>query len=557
MFSYIREHNLIHSQDRILAGVSGGADSVCLLFLLLEYRKRVPLELAVSHVNHGYRADAAEDARYVEELCTREGLPYYLTEGNMEEIAYREKCSMEDAGRRLRYRSFGQAAAQFGAGRIAVAHNANDRAETMLFHLFRGSGLKGLCGIAPRRQEIIRPILCLERWEVERYLEERGIAYCTDSTNGEDGYTRNRIRHYMLPYAQEQVSSGAVAHMCQTADMLAEISDYLEGQVALARGGCVTGSPATAMQIQVHNFLKLHVVLQKYLLLGLLQEWSPTGKDILAVHVRDVLELFTGTGNRKVDLPFGIQAMRSYGQVILGRKEPGGPDCILPGSRHISRPAQTGLARNLDAWGELPCEVKLLSGDVKGATGAGTGRPAVWQVVDGGTLGSFHFRQFFPKSQQEIPLNRYTKWFDCDKMREPLDIRFRQTGDYITIADGRGGMIHKSLKDYMVTEKIPRLLRDRIPVLAEGKHVLWLVGYRISEYYKISGNTKHVLQVQLIGGCAGSETEDEDDGTYQGTIVGGRGGCQDPGDWGTDQQGLCGEAGASGMCTQGGQFFHV
>ncbi len=485
VFSYIREHNLIRRQDRILAGVSGGADSVCLLFLLLEYKKREPMELAVCHVNHGYRPDAAQDARYVETLCAREGIPFYLTEGNMEEIACREKCSMEDAGRRLRYRAFRQTAEEFGADRIAVAHNADDRAETMLFHLFRGSGLKGLLGIAPRRQEIIRPILCLERREVEEYLAGRGIGFCMDSTNREDSYTRNRIRHHILPYVETHIAAGAVAHMCRTADMLAEMEDYLAGQVARARETCVTNSPEgerLTWQIQVAGFMGLHIVLQKRLLLDLLQEMSPTGKDILAVHVEDVLKLFTGTGNKRVDLPFGLQAIRSYGQVLLKRKEAAG------------RMPSAGQA-------EVPAH-----------------------------LGNFRFCDFFPKNRQEIPSNRYTKWFDCDKIKEPLAIRFRQTGDYLTIADGQGGIAHKSLKNYMVSEKIPGQLRDRIPLLAEGSHVLWVVGYRISEYYKISGNTKHVLQVQLIGGCASGETEEEDGRAYQGTIVGGRGGCQDPGD---------------------------
>ena len=119
------------------------------------------------------------------------------------------------------------------------------------------------------------------------------------------------------------------------------------------------------------------------------------------------------------------------------------------------------------------------------------------------------FSELFLKNREEVPRNKYTKWFDYDKIKKSPVVRFRQKGDYLTISDGKGNVVHKSLKDYMVTEKIPREMRDRIPVLAEGSHILWLIGYRISEYYKIDRNTKHILQVKLLGDCADSRTEEK------------------------------------------------
>ena len=130
-------------QDKIVLGVSGGADSVCLFRLLLSYAERIPLSLGVVHVNHGIRPDAAEDARYVEELCRKNGIPFFLTEADVRSLARKEKCSEEDAGRRVRYEAFARAATELGGAKLAVAHNSNDNAETMLFHLFRGSGIKG------------------------------------------------------------------------------------------------------------------------------------------------------------------------------------------------------------------------------------------------------------------------------------------------------------------------------------------------------------------------------------------------------------------------------
>lgn len=465
VFSFVEKHGMIHPGDKLILGVSGGADSVCLLFLLLEYRKRVTFEMTVVHVNHGIRGNAAaEDAAWVEALCKEQGLTFKLESADVRELAAREKCSEEDAGRRVRYNAFQKAAEEFGGTKIAVAHNAGDRAETILLHLFRGSGLKGLRGIEPVRAdiecraEIIRPVLCLERREIEEYLAERRIPWRTDVTNGEDGYTRNRIRHHLLPWAEQEVSAGVVSHMCRMADILSETEDYLRQQTLEALEHCTiraSGCKGEELEIDIAGFLACHPVLQKRMILVLAEELSPTGKDISAVHVEDILSLFDKEGNRSISLPFGICFRRRYGKVVAGRRE---------AEQQEQQPE------------ELP---------------------------------QLEITRFFVNDAEELPENRYTKRFDCDKIKESPVLRFRQTGDYLTLSDGRGNIIHKSLKEYMIGEKIPREMRDRIPVLAEGSHVLWLIGYRSSEYYKADRNTKRILQVKLKGNCADSETEEK------------------------------------------------
>ena len=482
VFTYIREHHMLQAGDRVVAGVSGGADSVCLLFLLLEWQKEVPIDIAVVHVDHGIRAEAGEDARYVEKLCAERGIPFFLTCADVRARAGQEKSSEEEAGRRTRYEAFERAATDWGATKIAVAHNSNDRSETQLFHLFRGSGIRGLASILPVRDRIIRPILCLERWEIEEFLRQREITYCKDATNDGDDYTRNRIRHHILPYAEQNIVKGCVAHMNQTAEMLAETEDYLEQQTREAAENCVrmTGglwSETTAekdrsvtIYITVESFLALHPVICKRILYETVKQLSPGQKDITYRHIQELLTLFTEEGNRQICLPFGIRGRRQYGEVLLTveMKEGHAPEKTM---------------------GPVECEMDMkLSPGQKGTAECEEGilEYCVCELASGS------------EKNQEVPTNQYTKWFDYDKIKKCPVVRTRQTGDYLTIADGRGGMIHKSLKSYLVDQKIPQTERDRLPILAEGDHVLWVVGYRISEYYKVTENTKRILKVQLI-----------------------------------------------------------
>lgn len=465
---------MLRPAERVVAGISGGADSVCLLFVLLKWKERYGADLAVVHVNHGIRAEAGEDARFVEELCKRHNIPFYLRETDVRGLAKERKCSEEEAGRDFRHRVFQEVAAKRHADKVAVAHNMNDRGETMLFHLFRGTGLKGLAGMLPVRDNVIRPLLCVERNEIEHYLEEIGQDYCRDETNREDLYARNRIRHHILPYAEQELAAGCVRHMARTAELLAETEDYLAGRTKEGLQLCVTAggregadeglrpwsaeeSEARYYRIDRERFLALHPAIRKRVLHELLRSLSPGMRDISQVHVTDLLSLFMRAGNRRICLPFGICGRREYDGVILER-----------GWENEVFPEDFVLDFQVILLEDLPR--------------------------------NYENSLIFPK-------NQYTKWFDYDKIEKSPVLRTRMEGDYLTIRDGEGNMRHKKLKEYMVTEKIPENMRGRIPVLAEGSHILWLVGYRISEYYKVGEDTKRVLQITI-------STEEKNGGTY-------------------------------------------
>ncbi len=446
--------------ERVVAGISGGADSVCLLFVLQEWRKKYGLEIQVVHVNHGIRPEAGEDARFVEKLCQRFDIPFYLKNADIPKLAGDNKCSEEEAGRNFRYQVFEEVAKETDATRIAVAHNQNDLAETMLFNLFRGSGLKGLTGIAPIRGKIIRPLLCVERVEIEDYLSQIGQDYCHDATNEGDDYTRNRIRHHILEYAKKEIAPSCVQRMGQTAEILTETEDYLSGQTQDAIERCVCVKQGR-YELDSSVFGKLHPAIQKRMLFELLGRMAGA-RDLARVHVDLLYELCTTEGNRQLNLPRGILARREYGTICLYQESE---------NNHLSDPL-----KNIQA---------------------------VFQVLDMEDLPRNHEKTLI------FPQNQYTKWFDYDKIEKSPVIRTREVGDYLTIRDGQGKLCHKKLKDYMVTEKIPTDERDKIPLLAVDSHVLWLIGYRISEYYKVCENTKRVLQVQLTIDNKNDYTEEE------------------------------------------------
>ncbi len=469
VLAYCLENSMFDNGDKVVLGVSGGADSICLLFLLLKLRERLGIALYVVHVNHGIRADAGADAAYVERLCQEHELPFVLEEVRIEEVAKVLHVGCEEAGRMIRYQAFAKACETYGCNKIAVAHNSNDRAETMLFHLFRGTGLRGMAGMLPVRDNILRPLLCLEREEIEEYLRIKGISYQQDSTNDTDDYARNRIRRNILPYVRENISEGCVRNMCRAAELFAQEEAYLQEQTESALKECTAQEDELGIVFCVSGFLTYHPAIRKRMLHAALKRLSAGGKDIGAMHIEDLMTLFERPGNRQIYLPCRIVAKRCYDEVrlISGQTEETAeefdeeiPRLYNVGEKHIA---------------VLPDGTKMIFTLLEAPR-------------DKSESGEFY---------QNISENRYTKWFDYDKIVQWLRVRTRKTGDYLTI-HGNGSVQHKKLKDYMVTEKIPKEERDRIPVIAEESHVLWLAGHRISEYYKVTINTKKILQVQWV-----------------------------------------------------------
>ncbi len=471
VFAFIQQQHMIDEGDRVVAGVSGGADSVCLLLLLWEYRKKFPFHLAVAHVNHGIRREAKEDAVFVKDLCRRLEVPFFLYEKDVPRLAREERLSLEEAGRKVRYEAFretfrlwaadGDSRAEgakqqgpVGNGRIAVAHHMQDSAETLLFNLFRGTGIWGLAGIRPMREEIIRPLLTVSRGEIEDWLKEKGISWCIDSTNEEDTYTRNKIRNHILPYAEREIVKESTLHLARTALDMAELTDYIKEERQKAAEGCCTlrreeNGPVRAAAIDLKRWQEYPLFLRKQVLLWALEKVGPGRKDVGRIHLEALLGLTAKEGWHKTDLPGGLEGVKEYTVLRIRVKEEK----------------------------EEPFLYKELT--IPGRFWVKEGWQLAIDLVEKEKVG-------------RIEENQYTKYFDYDKINHCLTLRNRRQGDYLTI-NGVGQK--KSLKEYMIQEKIAAPLRDRFPLIAEENHILWVPGHRISAYYKVTEHTNRCVRM--------------------------------------------------------------
>ncbi len=459
VLAFCRQQDLFEPGDKVLLGVSGGADSVCLLVVLCALKETLGVRLHVAHVNHGVRKEAAEDGAYVEKLCRELQIPFSLKIIDMNALAAKWKCSSEEAGRGARYAFFEELSMQINADKVAVAHNMGDSAETMLFHLFRGSGLAGLSGIRAVRGKVVRPLLCLERREIEEYLRFKGVAYCHDKTNDGDEYTRNRIRHHILPYAEAEIVSGATRNICEAARQIDQTRDFVEQQVEVAWNNVLLGQEEGGIRLDIDALSGMHIVVQKGILRKAVAFLVPGNRDITREHIEGLLSLVQEHGNRRICLPYGVRGERSYGELFIYVEA-------------LGQEAEPEIILDVSALDEEPVSYTF------------GGREIAFSVLP------------FVGNTQDIPQNQYTKWFDYDKIEGSLKIRNRQNGDYFLLKTG-DGVGRKKLKDYFMDEKIPRKNRDELILIAEESHVLWMVSHRISEGFKVTEETQRILQISV------------------------------------------------------------
>lgn len=465
----IDEYHMIEEQDSVIVGVSGGADSVCLLFVLHRLSRERKFSLTAAHVEHGIRGkESLEDAAFVEELCRRLEVPLRICRADALAAARREKISTEEAGRQIRYGFFREIAGECaretsGRVHIAVAHNADDQAETILWNMVRGSGIKGLGGMRPVRDGIIRPLLECTRAEIEAYLRAKGATWRTDATNLETDYTRNRLRLKVLPILEKECNHQAARHIVMAGEKLSKTQDYLERQAEKALEACMPCEQKGAVSLDAALFCREEEILQEYMLRAAIERTGAGLKDVSSGHIEDIRKLAASSGRKRLSLPGSLTAVLEGGRLSLINTE-------------LTTEAPSDEE---DGWIFVNIEKKY---DILIPSRIKIGNIAIKFSLE-------------PWKKQLIPENKYTKWFDYDTIRNKLQVRNRLPGDQLSVTKSGG---HKKLKDYFIDEKVPHEKRGQVLLLAEGSQILWAVGYRISEAYKISERTKTVLKVQVM-----------------------------------------------------------
>lgn len=443
----IVDYNLIKKDDTIVVGVSGGPDSMALLYALVALKDDFGFNILVAHVNHGVRGEEAlADQLFVERKAKELNLPCYFKNVDMNEYAREHKITSEEAGRELRYGFFREILKSHENGKIAVAHNKNDQAETLLLRIMRGTGIDGLKGMDFISGDIIRPILNISREEIEMYIDNKGIETVLDNTNLLPIYNRNKVRLELLPYIRGNFNPNIINTLWRLSQVSEVDSNYLN-QTAEEKYNLIVKNVDKHSIIIDNNLLSREATSIKLRIIRLaILKITGSLQGISEQNIQDVVDLHekNKTG-KQIDLPGGIISRISYNNLIFEKIDAG----LLKDYSYELR-----LGENI--FTDLGVSLSLT-------------------IMD---------------EWVNISNQRNTKYFDYELIKGKLNIRNRKNGDKFKPFGMKGT---KKVKDYFIDEKIPRDKRDRISLLTDDENIIWILGYASSDLYKVNENTKKIL----------------------------------------------------------------
>lgn len=461
------ERNGTDRKKVITVGFSGGADSVCLLSCLAD----AGCNVRAVHVHHMMRAEEARrDADFARDFCAQRGIPFELVQVNVPQYARANGLTPEQAARCLRYRALREAA---GGGLIAVAHNLNDQAETVLMRLVRGSGTAGLAAMQEVSGNIIRPLLYVSRRRIEEYCRKHGLAYVTDSTNLEPDCTRNILRLEVLPLL-EKINPDAVKCIVRTSLLAKSDEEYLRAQAGACAETIMTVQGGSVI-IDARGLLQLPPALAgRVLRLGM--ERAESTVDFELHHVKACLELCRGQSGRRLSLARGVTALYSGGSLLL----------IPPGAAGKTEKAAQ-----------------------KGAAAGGKGTGAISPAEEGAELpfreGSFFLEDTAVRISPAGSANQADRRAGCEYIFLPdtagVVLRRRRSGDRIHPLGAPGS---KSLKKFLIDKKVPLYKRDSLVLAARGSEVLAVIGLTVAQCAAVKGQSGDIYRIEIIDGSAGA-----------------------------------------------------
>ena len=481
---YIRRHDLLTVGDGVVVGVSGGPDSLCMLHLLVALQTEYRLSLYVAHLHHGARGeDADEDAAFVAQVARQHQLPATIARRDVPGIAEAHKLAFEEAARRVRYAFLARVAVEAGANRIAVGHNADDQAETVLMHFLRGAGPAGLRGMLPAtplssyrtleslaefelpaaQLSLIRPMLGTPRAEIERYCEDNDLQPRFDRSNLDTTFFRNRLRHELLPIL-ETYNPQIKKRLNHTAQLIGADYARLEYLRDWAWGEIVLEESESCVVMDLVSWRAQALSTQRALIREAAYRLRPQLRDVSFVHVENAVRIgLEGTTGSRATLPNRLEVVLGYDRLIVAHE---GYDQPLDGP-------------SLETGEEIAVAMP-------GTTPVGTGG---WSV-EATLLEDWSLEKL--KANPE----RWTAYMDAALVAQPLVLRSRRTGDRFR-PQGMAGHA-PALNEWMTNAKVPREWRAQLPLLLSDEEIVWVCGWRVSESVVVGPSTQQVVRFRLL-----------------------------------------------------------
>lgn len=447
----ITKHSMLSGTETILAGLSGGPDSVCLLHALHKLSGEFRLKLNAIYIDHGLRPDETpHEIEFCNKLCQGLSVPFITKSIDVKAYAKEYGLNKQDAARDLRYKVFDEIAFEIKADRIALGHNADDQVETFFMRIFRGSGPKGLSGIPPVRGKIIRPLIEVERVDIEEFLEDRRINYIVDSSNMKEDYLRNKIRLSFVPEVK-RLSPDIAETMSRTMEILREEERYFDIIVTKTLMKLISRKTDSRIELFLVPMESMEKVILRRVLRRVIDETKGL-RGLGFVHIEDIINLIKhGQHGDRLCLPKRLRAIKNYSLLVITSETP-----------------QKIKTYTLNVPGEVALDEtkKVINTTLEDKAG---------DYEDGKTV---------------VVL-------DADKTGNILTVRPREKGDFFyPMGFGK----KKKLQDFFVDEKVPRDERDAIPIVVLGPDIVWIAGYRGDERFKAASETKRFVRLEIKTG---------------------------------------------------------
>ncbi len=445
--SYIRKHQLVSENDKIIVSVSGGIDSTVLLDLMVELKSRMSIEVAVAHINHRLRGnESEEDEKFVKALADSHGLECFVHSTDTRAFVIEHKRSLQAGAREIRYKFLETVKILKNFNKIATAHNANDNAETVLLNLFRGTGANGLGGIPVKRGSIIRPLLFAERKEIEQYARLESLQHREDSSNITDHYTRNVVRHSTIPQIQEKINPSIITALNRTAEIFQEMSFFINKEVRLLYSNVAKTFEKDRLVLDIFKLKNSLLFIRENVIINALREFVRGEADYTKVHaVMDLIDSETGSS---IEIGDDVVVFRDrYNLVFI--KDPKEPTDfvaeIIPGKKY---------------------------------------------EFDDFYLNS----EIVERNDINFSLSPVVEFVDADKAGDVLTLRSWQAGDSFAPLGMKG---HKKISDFLVDAKIPIYQKSNVLVLSNRDGIIWVCGLRVDDRFKITENTRRILKLEF------------------------------------------------------------